>query len=308
MTLEELLFQEFDPAKYQGIAKSEYTVSDTRSYMAKNISPKLREAVSVPDLVERLRQFNTQYEPLFKADRASLYETFHIPKRSGGLRRIDAPKPELMEALRVLKGILEQDFHALYHTSAFAYIKKRSTISAVKRHQNNQSRWFAKLDLHDFFGSTTMEFVMQQLSVIYPFCLVVETQQGREALETAMSLAFLNGGLPQGTPISPLITNLMMIPVDYTLSGLFAKRDMVYTRYADDFLVSSRRSFRFRDAEADIMDVLMEFGAPFALNTAKTRYGSRAGSNWNLGLMLNKDNEITVGHRKKKQLQNMLHS
>lgn len=311
MTLEELLFQEFDPAKYQGIAKPDYIVFDTRTYMAKNISPKLREAVSVPDLVERLRQFNTQYEPLFKADRASLYETFHIPKRSGGLRRIDAPKPELMEALRVLKGILEHDFHALYHTSAFAYIKKRSTISAVKRHQNNQSRWFAKLDLHDFFGSTTMEFVMQQLSVIYPFCMVVETKQGREALETAMSLAFLNGGLPQGTPISPLITNLMMIPLDFKLFNKFRNFDgqtFVYTRYADDFLISSQKDFDMKKVEEFVLSVLSEFSAPFSLNVKKSRYGSSAGRNWNLGVMLNKDNQITVGNAKKKQFQSMLHN
>lgn len=49
-----------------------------------------------------------------------------------------------------------------------------------------------------------------------------------------------------------------------------------------------------------VNQVLADVKAPFHVNEAKTRYGSRKGSNWNLGVMLNKDNNITVGHMKKK--------
>ena len=38
---------------------------------------------------------------------------------------------------------------------------------------------------------------------------------------------------------------------------------------------------------------------PFRIKKEKTRYGSIAGQNWNLGLMLNKDNNITVGTQRK---------
>ena len=50
----------------------------------------------------------------------------------------------------------------------------------------------------------------------------------------------------------------------------------------------------------------MEFQAPFSIKTEKTRYGSAAGRNWNLGLMLNGNNEITIGHKRKKQFKAML--
>jgi len=63
-----------------------------------------------------------------------------------------------------------------------------------------------------------------------------------------------------------------------------------------------------RAIEKAVVDVLAEFNAPFTINSAKTRYGSSAGRNWNLGVMLNKDNEITVGHKRKRQFQSMLHS
>ena len=52
--------------------------------------------------------------------------------------------------------------------------------------------------------------------------------------------------------------------------------------------------------------MLAECNAPYTFKEEKTRYGSRSGSNWNLGVMLNKDNNITVGHKKKKYFRAIL--
>ena len=226
-------------------------------------------------------------------------------------RRIDAPKEELKGALYQLKAIFEEMFGTLYHTSAFAYVKNRSTLDALKRHQANESKWFGKYDLSNFFGSTTVDFIMKMFSMIFPFSEVVKYQSGKAELEKALSLCSLREVLPQGTPISPTITNIMMIPVDHKLSNTlrnFNGQSFVYTRYADDFLISSKYNFKFKDVEQLLVDTLAEFDAPFTIKSEKTRYGSSAGSNWNLGVMLNKDNKITVGYKKKRQFQAMLSS
>lgn len=306
MTLEEFLFE--TGTKPQIINPN---MTNTRTYEVERVGDKYLEKLNVAGLITKLAQFNESTEELRNKPRKTLYREFHIPKKSGGLRKIDAPEPELMDALRRLKTIFEEDFHVLYHTSAFAYVKKRSTIDAVKRHQSNESRWFGKYDLSNFFGSTTLDFVIKMFSMIYPFSEVVKESVGIEELRTALELAFLDGGLPQGTPISPLITNVMMIPVDYKLAnGLreYNHQRFVYTRYADDFLISSKYTFSFRDIENYIINTLKEFDAPFTIKSQKTRYGSSAGSNWNLGVMLNKDNEITIGHKRKRQFQAMLAS
>lgn len=306
MTLEEFLFQSF-----QAPVVLNPNISNTRTYAYENVSNHFTKRIDVDALVKKLVDFNSDNYELASKERSSLFETFYIPKKSGGLRRIDAPKPELMEALRNLKTIFEEDFHALYHTSSFAYVKHRSTIDAVKRHQKNNSKWFGKLDLHDFFGSTTLDYVMKMFSMIFPFSEVVKNPVGKTELRRALDLAFLNGGLPQGTPISPLITNIMMIPIDYNLSNTlrdFEKQSFVYTRYADDFIISSKYDFDVRKVEKLVVDTLKSFEAPFNINEKKTRYGSSSGRNWNLGVMLNKDNEITVGHKKKRQFQSMLYN
>ena len=317
MSLEELLFGEMDTRSQMPINPN---LTNTRTYAVDAVSEKFTKRIDVDKLIAILERFNEETKELRDKPRHDLYYEFHIPKKSGGLRKIDAPEPELKDALYHLKTIFEEDFFALYHTSAYAYIRKRSILDCLKKHQQNESRWFCKLDLSNFFGSTTLEFVMNMLSTIFPFSEVVRHPAGKQALSDALSLAFLDGGLPQGTPFSPIITNIMMIPIDFTIAnalrdykwvnkkGEEVQQRFVYTRYADDFQVSSKYDFEYKVIEKLIVDTLSSFNAPIKLNESKTRYGSSAGRNWNLGLMLNGNNEITVGHQKKRQFQAMLSS
>ena len=288
-------------------------IGNTKTYCLEELPEKLHHAINKRALINKLKEFNQSVDHLRNIDRAKLYYSFLIPKKTGGTRRIDAPNPELMDALRSLKTLFETSFGAkvLYHTSAFAYIEGRSTIDAVKRHQANESRWYAKFDLSNFFGNTTMEFTMQQLSMIFPFSEIIKIPEGRLELEKALDLAFLNGGLPQGTPISPLITNIIMIPIDFKLKKSLRDFDgkyHVYTRYADDFIISSKYDLNFRNVEKLIADTITEFGAKFTLKPEKTRYGSTAGRNFNLGVVVTADNRITIGSRKKRQYKMLLNN
>lgn len=285
--------------------------TNTRTYFVNELNPKFLKRFDIDKMTLSLVRFCDRYERLYSVDRHSLYRRFFIPKKTGGLREINAPQPQLMTALRELKVIFETELFARYHTSAFAYVAGRSTIDAVKRHQQNESRWFLKTDFSNFFGSTTPDFVMRMLSMIFPFSEIVKTACGKDALRTALDLCFLDGGLPQGTPISPMLTNLVMIPIDHRLYNCLRSyqwHSYVYTRYADDSLISSRHDFDKDEIIRLINATLTEFHAPFQIKPSKTRYGSRAGSNWNLGVMLNKDNEITVGHKNKKRFRAMVSS
>lgn len=205
LTLEDVLFGVKNLSPY--INGVDFGTS-TRTYEYKKLPQELIEMARAPYLIGKLKSFNRTYQPKFNANNMrEHYNSFKIPKKSGGWRQIDAPDDELKQALYSLKAIFENDFKVLYHTAAFAYIKGRSTTDALKVHQRNNSNWYLKTDLSNFFGSTTLEFTMRMLSVIYPFCEVVKYEDGEKALRDAISLCFLDGGLPQGTPISPLLTS-----------------------------------------------------------------------------------------------------
>ena len=285
---------------------------DTKTVFRNSTPQRLLDNTDFDGMIAALEKFNEKYITLINTeDKFTLYRSFKIPKRSGGLRQINAPLEDLMNALRELKYLFEKRLYASYHTAAFAYVKGRSTIDAVKRHQRNKSRWFLKLDFHDFFGSSKPEFIIAQLETIFPFNEIIARPNGREALVKALSICYLNNGLPQGTPISPTLTNLFMIPIDHYIAKTVREMTphLIYTRYADDIILSSDLAFNWREVQDTIVDIVAnKFHAPFSLNTTKTRYGSSAGRNWNLGVMLNSDNQITIGHSKKKVFKAMLFS
>ena len=98
LTFEEMMEGVEDLSKYV-----QPNITNTRTYYAERPNSRLLENTNITKMIAVLREFNRSKKSLFEQDRVSLYHTFHIPKSSGGLRRIDAPTPELMNALRELK-------------------------------------------------------------------------------------------------------------------------------------------------------------------------------------------------------------
>ena len=232
------------------------------------------------------------------------YKEFKIPKKTHGFRTINAPDDILKPKMAKVAKILSDELQILAHDSAWAYVKGRDVITAMKEHQKNNSRWFLKLDLKDFFGSCSTDFIVGQLEKIYPFAIYPSTMP-----RVIANFATLNGGLPQGTPLSPMLTNLIMVEIDYKINrliydltqeaGLF-KQNYIYTRYADDIIISAKNNFKY-DIIIEAIDNLLE-DTPLTINREKVRYGSSSGRNWNLGIMYNKDNELTIGYREKQKL------
>ena len=235
------------------------------------------------------------------------YYTFRIPKKTHGFREINAPNDTLKEIQTNITKLFQNKLQILTHNAAFAYVPKRSIVDALKQHQKNYSKWFLKLDIKDFFPSCTKNLVYQNLIQLYPCALFTDT--GKQNLKNIIHLCCLNDALPQGSPASPYLSNIIFTKYDYQIHEKLYKEEphqqhFVYTRYADDILISARQNFNWQEYQNIIQNIL---GDTFKLKTEKTRYGSIAGRNWNLGLMLNKDNKITTGHVNKQLLKAKLH-
>ena len=268
---------------------------------------RLMNSIYLNDMIETLERFNASHENLFKADRKTLYRHFCIPKKKGGLRPIDQPCAELQFALSELVFILKEKFGLLHHTAAFAYVNGRSTVQFAHKHQVNESNFFYKTDCSGFFPNTNLSFTMKMLKMIFPLSEICKVERGEKALTKAISLAFLNDGLPQGTTLSPMLTNLIMIPIDYKLFNELAHKRYVYTRYADDIVISCVQKIDKQKMTEYVENVLREFGAPWVLKPDKTFLINNKACTpcWILGVMLNKDNNITVGHKRKREFKGM---
>lgn len=248
-------------------------------------------------------------EPYLSKDMHEYYSVFQIPKKSGGLRTIKAPNEELKQVQTTIRKVFEYDLKMLSHNAAFAYTKQRCVKDALVLHQRNNSKWFLKMDLTNFFDNCNAELIIAKLKNIHPLSTLSQTHPTcvNTFLNAVVHIACLDGGLPQGTPLSPTLTNLIMTEFDFTLEKRL-QNSCVYTRYADDLIISSQRKDNINYLTNLVKTTLQDTSYPFTIKEEKTRYGSSSGQNWNLGLMLNKDNDITIGYRNKKRIKSMLHS
>lgn len=234
------------------------------------------------------------------------YRHFQIPKKSNPnkMRQIDAPDEFLSNIQTMIKNQIENELQVLPHKAAHAYAAKCSTITAMQTHQKNASNWYLQIDLKDFFNSITGDWLKEMLMQVFPFPFIGETN-----LDSIIHIALLHGTLPQGSHLSPLLTNLAMVPIDYALTEKlhnYKGHHYVYTRYADDITISCKEKFNPNEILSVIKTIFRNFNVPFRINNDKTRFGSKAGRNYHLGIIVNKDNKLSIGHKKNNKFRAML--
>lgn len=294
------------PYQLQNIDKTPYT--EYQTIQTDKIVPTQFNKTQVELLKNFIKNYAEQVRNIRLENIDSHYTSFRIPKHSGGFRQIDAPDNELKSLLTIAKNYLQDSLKIHPHNSAFAYVKNRCSKHALEKHQHNESRWFLHLDLKDFFSNCTEAFIHQQLKQIFPFSEMYKEAETITYMGILVKSALYKGRLPQGTPLSPYLTNIIMIPIDmaiYNLCKQWNKQHFIYTRYADDIDISSKYEFDYKKLLAEINSILAK-QSPLQINSEKVHYGSNAGRNWHLGLMLNQQNQITVGYKKKRLLKQKL--
>lgn len=118
----------------------------------------LKAAVSMRDIAALL-QFRTKALAfiLYIKRPHEKYRSFEIAKRSGGVRQISAPSPELMLLQRRLSNLLQNCVEEINQTHkwedqlAHGFKRHRSIISNATKHRKR--RYVLNIDLQDFFGT-----------------------------------------------------------------------------------------------------------------------------------------------------------
>lgn len=148
-----------------------------------------------------------------------------VAKRDGRTRAIFAPSP----ALKQLQHRLLKDHLAglLIHPCATAFHPGASAVRHARAHA--RSALVATVDLRDFFDTTRAARVRGFFAA-----------QGwrDEPLRALVRLCTFRGGLPQGAPTSPCLSNLVNTRLDERIRRIAARSGAAYTRYADDLAFS----------------------------------------------------------------------
>ena len=176
---------------------------------------------------------------LYKQLPETKYRTFEIPKRSGGQRTIKAPISSLKLLQRRLSDLLQDCADEINlakqrkDRTAHGFKRKRSIITNARQHRHR--RWVFNLDLEDFFPSINFGRVRGFLLKNRDFGL-------HEAVATVVAqIACHENSLPQGSPCSPVVSNLVAHLLDMRLVKLASESGCTYSRYADDLTFSTNK-------------------------------------------------------------------
>lgn len=233
------------------------------------------------------------------------YNSFEISKKSGGKRVIHAPVFGLKSILRALNHVLQ----AVYEPSksATGFVLGKSIVDNAKAHVGKN--YVYNIDLKDFFHSFERKWVKYGF-MMPPFKL------GKEKEELAFTLASLcthpfdmDGKtqivLPQGSPTSPTITNILCAKLDKRLKGLADRFGATYTRYADDITFSSPHNIYIKDDFKNELKRIIEEDQGLKINPSKTRLQKKQYSQVVTGLKVNE--KVNVTRRYIKELRKWLY-
>jgi len=117
------------------------------------------------------------------------------------------------------------------------------------------------------------------------------------------NLCTYNGCLPQGAVTSPYLANLICFHLDIRLNGLCSKRDIEYSRYADDLSFSSNNRASLNKIEPILIEIIKDEG--FQINPRKTRYLSNDVKKTITGITIN-DESIHVDKKFKHNIRALI--
>lgn len=177
-------------------------------------------------------------------ERQSHYVQRWLPKRSGGWRLIEHPKPQLADVQeRILRRILD---HVPPHRSVHGFVAGRSIVTNAQPHVGQ--RFLVKFDLEDFYGTVRYGRVVaifrslgfsREIGIwLARLCTSAAPLTLKRPDASKLSSRLTSRHLPQGACTSPALANLSAFGLDVRLAGLAAAYGMKYTRYADDLTFS----------------------------------------------------------------------
>lgn len=267
----------------------------------------LSQVATLLDVKPAMLSFNLYIKP-----KAQRYETFEIPKKDGGTRLITAPVGDLKLIQKRLSALLQNCLQEIELAQGFSdegtkrervvhgFKRARTIMTNAKEHL--RKRYVFNVDLSNFFdtinfGRVRGFFIKNQHFALQPKVATVLAQ-----------IACNDGKLPQGSPCSPVISNLVAHILDVHLLQLASRAGCIYTRYADDLTFSTnKKAFSAKIARPlsdqphiwiagnELVRIVRKNG--FALNESKTRMQYSNSRQDVTGLVVNKKANVSRAYR-----------
>ena len=172
-------------------------------------------------------------------------------------RTIDAPSRELKYIQSKINKYLVENIKMPEY--AYGGVKGKDNIVNALRHKG--IKYVFQTDIKDFFPFITNEMVYNML---------VHNGFSPDVASVITKLVTYKGHLPQGSPASTTIANLVFVPVGIRLQQFAVDNKLRFTTFVDDVTISSQTDFKH--IVPDILEIITAGG--FKISQQKTTYKS----------------------------------
>ncbi len=219
------------------------------------------------------------------------YKTFFVQKKSGGRRELHAPVRELkFIQVWILRGILA---HLHSSRASTAFEPGNSIAKNAARHVGQP--YAVNLDLANFFPSIRAHQV---------FKIFASIGYNDQVSWLLTNLTTFKGKLPQGSPASPKLANLICNRMDARALGFCQSKNMVYSRYADDITISMSNRVHIKGTIRFVRYLAEAEG--FSVRDGKTAVYGRKMAKRITGLTVT--DEVRVGRQQYRRLRALIHT
>lgn len=158
-----------------------------------------------------------------------------IPKPNGGMRKLGIPTVVDRLIQQAIHQVLEPVFDRDFSKSSYGFRRGRNAHQAVKQARENVKegrRWVVDIDLEKFFDRVNHDILMARVArkVNDKRVLRLIRRYLQAGIMTDGIVTARQEGTPQGSPLSPLLSNIMLDDLDKELE----RRGHKFCRYADD--------------------------------------------------------------------------
>lgn len=194
-----------------------------------------------------------------------------IPKKNGGVRKLGIPTILDRVIQQAIAQVLNPIFDPGFSESSFGYRPGRSAQGAVKqvhKYVLQGLHYAVDVDLEKFFDTVNHDILMHEISrkVRDKDVLKLIGRFLRAGVSIQGVISPTSTGTPQGGPLSPLLSNILLDRLDKELE----RRKLCFARYADDFIILVKEK---QEGEAILQDITkwLSLKLKMVVNTVKSK-------------------------------------